>query len=207
MKGLICKDLLSLSDTLKMYIAILLILIAYCVFRGREAFIPLVLILILSTVTSSTFTKDSICHWNKLAVTMPFQKKTIVQSKFALAAIILLTGAFLGAAAIIICGVSNRVSYFTAFQFQLLGICISLCANMISLFVLFRWPDYTEKMELLTVISYILSTALCMGLLYVAGLAIKMRLIALLMCIAVLAIAMIPVFHISVKTFEKADIH
>lgn len=206
MRGLIHKDLLNLRDTAKMYVAIMLILVTYCIVRGREVFIPIIATLVLSTVTSATFTKDSISHWNKLAVTMPFHRKTIVKSKFLLSFIILMMGFALGTMAIVTCAVASRMTYQIGFQVLIFGTCIAVCANMIMHSVLFRGAEYIEKMELLTVISYLLAAAITLGMTYAIGLLISNRLLSLLISLVLLLMAMIMALCSCIRVFEKKDI-
>lgn len=205
MKGLLLKDFFNLKKTISMYFSIIAIFIVYCVLSKRNVFLPIVPVLIFSTMITGAFTKDNDTKWDKLAITMPVSRSKIVQSRYVLFVAILLIGFLLGALSMIIPITSGNAKPLTAFELLLLGTQISIFAGCTSMMLLYSSKNMIDKVELVTIISYLVGVGLALGITQLAGLFTSSKLASLIIGTVVGLLLLIISYKISVYAFIKKD--
>lgn len=164
MKGLLIKDLYNLRKALSMYCAIVVILMVYCALTKKSVFLPMVPVLIFSTMITGTFTKDNNIKWDKLAVTMPLTRSRIVCSRYILFSIIMVLSIVVGIGAAAISWLNADVKIVSEIELLLLSTEIAMVSGGVSMLLLFIARSIIDKVELVTVISYIIGTAVTFGL-------------------------------------------
>lgn len=97
MKGLIKKDLLNLSS----YKVSILIIIIFCsiAIAGTENanLAPIIICSIIGMISLSTFNYDEVSKSEKYILSLPIARKEIVKSKYIIAILSVIIGAFIGA--------------------------------------------------------------------------------------------------------------
>ncbi|WP_313070879.1 ABC-2 transporter permease [Lacrimispora sp.] len=164
MSGLMIKDLYNIKGAIKLYTIIMVCLIAYCVFTNKGFVIPIVPIIIGSTILTSTFRIDSKVKWTKYIVQSPLSKKDIIISKYLLLIILIVISSVIGILFSIPNLISNRISMQALGQLSLMGINIALCSGTLLTSVNYLFGEATEKIEIFTILSYAVSTATILGI-------------------------------------------
>lgn len=163
MKGLIIKDIYNLRKSISMYCAIVALLVAYCLFAKKIVFLPMIPVLIFSTMITGAFAKDNSTKWDKFSVTLPLTRTRIVWSRYVLFAIIIGFGSLIGILAMAITLMNGDVKFISEIELLLLSVEISLISGGVSLLLLFTIKSIIDKLELVTVISYIVGAAVTFG--------------------------------------------
>lgn len=83
MSGLILKDILSMKKKMKLAFIIMLLYITIAITTKEISFIILVLTIFGAVLPVSSISFDETVNWEKLALSMPIEKKDIVCSKYA----------------------------------------------------------------------------------------------------------------------------
>jgi hypothetical protein len=164
MSGLMIKDLYNIKGAIKLYTIIMVCLIAYCVFTNKGFVIPIVPIIIGSTILTSTFRIDSKVKWTKYIVQSPLSKKDIIISKYLLLIFLIVISTVIGILFSIPNLISNRISMQALGQLSLMGINIALCSGTLLTSVNYLFGEATEKIEIFTILSYAVSTATILGI-------------------------------------------
>jgi hypothetical protein len=164
MSGLMIKDLYNIKGAIKLYTIIMVCLIAYCVFTNKGFVIPIVPIIIGSTILTSTFRIDSKVKWTKYIVQSPLSKKDIIISKYLLLIFLIVISTVIGILFSIPNLISNRISMQALGQLSLMGINIALCSGTLLTSVNYLFGEATEKFEIFTILSYAVSTATILGI-------------------------------------------
>lgn len=144
MKGLLLKDFYNLKAAMKTLIIILAIFIAFVIIRNYEFILPLIPVLLSSSLLTTVVSMDKNSKWNMLMMTAPLKRKELVQEKYLLLLLLNAGGILIGAvssAPFILSGKIKMVSF----------------ADMI----LLGW-----SLSLLQVISYMVSFAIILPLYY-----------------------------------------
>ena len=84
MTGLLQKDFYNLRTAIKNLLLILVIFIAYLIFRKHEFILPLVPVLLSSSLLTTVINLDRHSKWNMLMITAPLQKSELVKEKYVL---------------------------------------------------------------------------------------------------------------------------
>ncbi|RKD35096.1 ABC-2 transporter permease [Lacrimispora algidixylanolytica] len=164
MSGLMIKDLYNIKGAIKLYTIIIVCLIAYCVFTNKGFVIPIVPIIIGSTILTSTFRIDSQVKWTKYIVQSPLSKKDIIISKYLLLIFLIVISTVIGILFSIPNLISNRISMQALGQLSLMGINIALYSGTLLTSVNYLFGEATEKIEIFTILSYVVSTATILGI-------------------------------------------
>lgn len=95
MKGLLIKDLCSISNYKKQYALILAFMIVWSIFSKSFSFLAMYSILLGGMVVLSVMSMDEAVHFNRYALTMPISVKTLVKEKYVLVCICIGAGSLL----------------------------------------------------------------------------------------------------------------
>lgn len=207
MKGLIIKDFYSIKKVMSMYVILTVLLMVYCIVRNRYEFIPAIPILIFSTTITSTFSMDAAVEWNRLAVTMVEKRKDIVKCKYILFLLIILFGGLCSAVLITPSIIIREINVRATIEIVLLILSIAFCSGSISLGILHFSTTTIEKIELLTLFSYMASAVvvLLVGKILGSILEVDKIIISVINLLAMFVLYYVS-FCISVKIFNKRDI-
>ena len=206
MKGLLIKDIYNLKKTISMYFVIVALLISYCIFTKKNAFLPIVPVLIFSTMITGSFTKDNSTKWDRLAVTMPLTRKNIVWSRYILFFIILAVGSIIGVIAMMFPIMKGSVNIVTEMELLLFGMIISMFSGGVSMLLLFSIQSIVDKVELVTVISYLLGAGISLGIVHLLNIIIKTKVLGLFAGIVSAFVFLFASCMISVAAFSKRDL-
>lgn len=165
MKGLLMKDFYNLRTTLKTMLMILVIFLAFVIIRDYEFALPLIPVLLSSSLLTTVINLDKHSKWNMLMITAPIQKKELVQEKYALLMLLNICGVLIGTAVSIPFIVSGKIKLVSFIDMTLLGWSISLLQGTIFLTLSYLFDkNLMEKLELMMVVSYVISFAIIMPL-------------------------------------------
>lgn len=161
MKGLLLKDFYNLRTTLKTMLMILVIFLAFVIIRHYEFALPLIPVLLSSSLLTTVINLDKHSKWNMLMVTAPIEKKELVQEKYALLMLLNICGILIGTAASIPFILSGKIKLVSFIDMTLLGWSISLLQGTIFLTLSYLFgKNLMEKLELMMVVSYVVSFAI-----------------------------------------------
>lgn len=96
MKGLLIKDLCSISSYKKQYALLLVFLGGWAIFSHSFSFLAMYSILLGGMMVLSVMSMDEAVHFNRYALTMPISVKTLVKEKYVLVCICIGAGSLLG---------------------------------------------------------------------------------------------------------------
>ena len=96
MTGLLQKDFYNLRTAIKNLLLILVIFIAYLIFRKHEFILPLVPVLLSSSLLTTVINLDRHSKWNMLMITAPLQKSELVKEKYVLLMLLNVSGVLIG---------------------------------------------------------------------------------------------------------------
>lgn len=161
MKGLLLKDFYNLKAAMKTMAIILAIFIVFVIIRHYELVLPLIPVLSSSSLLTTVLSLDKHSRWNMLMVTAPIQRKELVQEKYLLLLLLNGGGILIGtisSAPFILSGKMKMVSFT---DMTLLGWSIALLQGTVFLTYTYVFDkNVIEKMELMMVISYVISFAI-----------------------------------------------
>lgn len=210
MNGLIRKDIYNLNKIKNMYLVLTAILIAYCIFTKRTAFITAIPILIFSTTITSTFTMDNNVKWDKLAVPAMLSRNEIVLSKYILLLEIIGVGILAGFLISLPGFITHRTGFIPFLEMTMAASAIALCSGSLSIGFIYLSKNAVEKMELLTIFSYAGSIAILLGstkLLSILNGALKLPKIVLsIINLFLVFIIYLVSYKTSVRAFSQRDI-
>lgn len=165
MKGLLLKDFYNLRTTLKTMLMILVIFLAFVIIRHYEFALPLIPVLLSSSLLTTVINLDKHSKWNMLMVTAPIERKQLVQEKYALLMLLNICGILIGTAVSIPFIVSGKIKLVSFIDMTLLGWSISLLQGTIFLTLSYLFDkNLMEKLELMMVVSYVVSFAIIIPL-------------------------------------------
>lgn len=169
MRGLILKDFWIIKDTIKTTLAILVILLVYCLFRQQAIGLVIVPTLICAATSTSSLKLDYGMKWDKIALTMPINRKDIVRSKYIELLILCVFGLIMG---IIFGIVANIVGYIEMNSNTIyIGIicgALGLVSGSVHLFLLYKFGgDNLENSEILLFVAYGIGIAVTVAILFV----------------------------------------
>ncbi len=206
MKGLLLKDYYNLKSAIALYTALVVGFIAFGVVSKRYILLPIVPILIFSTMLSGTFTKDKNASWNRLAVTTPIKKNEIVGSKYLLFLIIIAVSLVFSGIVSVIAIMNEGLKSNATIELSLLSVSITLYAGSISLYCLNKSDSMIEKMEMLTVVSYLAASGIAIGLLKLLGNVITNRMNILILELLISVLCIIVSYKLAISAFRKRDL-
>ncbi len=95
MKGLLIKDLCSISNYKRQYALILAFMSVWSIFSKSFSFLAMYAILLGGMMVLSVMSMDEAVHFNRYALTMPISVKTLVKEKYVLVCICIGAGSLL----------------------------------------------------------------------------------------------------------------
>lgn len=95
MKGLLIKDLCSISNYKRQYALILAFMSVWSIFSQSFSFLAMYSILLGGMMVLSVMSMDEAVHFNRYALTMPIGVKTLVKEKYVLVCICIGAGSLL----------------------------------------------------------------------------------------------------------------
>ncbi|MBD5471813.1 MAG: ABC-2 transporter permease [Lachnospiraceae bacterium] len=95
MKGLLIKDLCSISNYKKQYALILAFICVWSILSKSFSFLAMYSILLGGMMVLSVMSMDEAVHFNRYALTMPISVKTLVKEKYVLVCICIGAGSLL----------------------------------------------------------------------------------------------------------------
>jgi hypothetical protein len=166
MKGLIIKDLYILKGTIATTLTILAILIVYCLFRGYGIGLVIIPTLVFAATTTSSLKLDWAVNWDKKALTMPINRKLIIQSKFLELVCLCIIGAIIGGISANIQNIfTNALSNYMILNFGLLSLALGIIGGSFHIMLVYRFGGKSlENSEILLFVAYGISVGV-MGVL------------------------------------------
>lgn len=167
MKGLLLKDFYNLKAAMKTLIIILAIFIAFVIIRNYEFILPLIPVLLSSSLLTTVVSMDKNSKWNMLMMTAPLKRKELVQEKYLLLLLLNTGGILIGAVSSAPFILSGKIKMVSFADMILLGWSLSLLQGTIFLTYTYVFDkNVLEKLELMMVISYMVSFAIILPLYY-----------------------------------------
>lgn len=167
MKGLLLKDFYNLKAAMKTLIIILAIFIAFVIIRNYEFILPLIPVLLSSSLLTTVVSMDKNSKWNMLMMTAPLKRKELVQEKYLLLLLLNAGGILIGAVSSAPFILSGKIKMVSFADMILLGWSLSLLQGTIFLTYTYVFDkNVLEKLELMMVISYMVSFAIILPLYY-----------------------------------------
>ncbi|WMJ87375.1 ABC-2 transporter permease [Anaerocolumna sp. MB42-C2] len=163
MKGLLLKDFYNIRGVLKTYGAILICLFVFCFVTKKEVIIGIIPVLILSTLITTTFRVDNRVCWSKYVTVLPVKKNTVIMSKYILLVLLTIIGSLLGIILSLPYLFIESGKLAVVEQVVLMGISISLCSGTSLIIVNCLIEESSEKLELFTIVAYMISAVVVMG--------------------------------------------
>lgn len=213
MRGMILKDLYNLMRYSRFLIIYIIIFGAISLGPGGSTFGSMVVVLI-GTLSVSTFSYDDLAGWEKYAVSTPVSRKKIVMAKYLVAVILTVLGIVAGLLLTLLSRIVNPEMEILE-SLAALGSCALLGVLANSLIIPFVYKFGTEKSRLIMMTAY----ALPAGVIILIGQVlppesltaliawIENSFIALLVSIPLFCIAAICFSYVvAVKIFEAKEI-
>lgn len=139
MKGLLIKDLCSISSYKRQYALILVFMSVWAVLSGSFSFLAMYFILMGGMMVMSVMSMEEAVHFNRYALTMPISVKTLVKEKYVLVCICIGAGSLL---AIIVEGIAMSTPWYEGTIEWIMINCLSaffLIAYTITLPIIFKY--------------------------------------------------------------------
>ena len=158
MKGLLLKDIINLKQQGKIYLLMLGIWMAIGFVNKNGDYFGGIMMMLTVVVPISAIAYDEKAKWDRYALTMPVSRKDIVLSKYILAAVCAVVGAFLSEIVSVIITKKPMESLMTSLLYFSLGLIFA----SIVLPVIFKFGVEQGRLLMLAVI--LVPTALTMTL-------------------------------------------
>ena len=139
MKGLLIKDLCSISSYKKQYALLLVFLGGWAIFSHSFSFLAMYSILLGGMMVMSVMSMEEAVHFNRYALTMPISVKALVKEKYLLVCICIGTGSLL---ALIVEVIAMSTPWYEGIVEWVMINCISaffLIAYTITLPIIFKY--------------------------------------------------------------------
>lgn len=215
MKSLILKDLYNIVHNAKSMLLVLLFLAVVFISTSKaESYVFLAAVL-CSVMIVTTFSFDANCNWNRYAMIMPVSKKDLVKSKFIVLLIFNIFGSIFGPIVGTIGGLITNKINFTAetllMQMFMAVIALVIAEIFGSMAIPLVFKFGAEKARMLLLVSFVLPTAICVGVFYLLklmGIEITEQFMFVLLCCSPLIAVIwnLIMYKISLNIFEKKDI-
>lgn len=162
MKGLVIKDLYILKGTIATTLTILAILIVYCLLRGFGIGLVIIPTLIFAATTTSSLKLDWAADWDKKALTMPINRKLIIQSKYLELICLCVIGTIIGEISANIQNLfTNALSNLIILNFGLLSLALGIIGGSFHILLVYRFGGKSlENSEILLFVAYGISVGI-----------------------------------------------
>ncbi len=158
MKGLIYKDLVTITKQMKIFIIICAFYMVMTIVGGNPAFFGGVVSVMSATLPLTAFSYDERSKWDKIAMSMPVSRNTIILSKYVLGIAFSLFAAFINIIVMFLFKQNSSEAAYITLGF----IAVSL------LFVSIMYPIVikigVEKAKIITIAIYLAPTAVVLVL-------------------------------------------
>lgn len=210
MKGLLLKDFYNLSRLIKQYLLILAAMGVWAFFMKNAAFISMYIALCSAMLVLSSFSYDEYARFDIYAMTMPIDRKTLVQEKFVLLLLAVGGGTAVGIPVGGILGLAFHADFAETAVSSIAVGCAFLIVYSLVFPYIFKWG--VEKARMIMVGSYLVIFLLFFGVLKLAGISgvsiSEMDFLGWLIpsAMAILAVVVIAVSYvISLKIVEQKE--
>lgn len=155
MKGLIIKDIINTSKSIKIFLA-LTVLYSFMSYMQEDATVfTLVIIFVFSLQALSTFSYDDLVKWDSYALTMPISKDDIVFGKYTATFLLILIGVLFGLASSLVTNLFLHISnILPALKLVALGTSLSILFYSILMPIIIKFG--VEKARFLIVGLYVI---------------------------------------------------
>ena len=158
MTGLLQKDFYNLRTALKNILLILAIFIAYLIIRKHEFILPLVPVLLSSSLLTTVINLDKHSKWNMLMITAPIQKSELVKEKYVLLMLLNVGGVLIGTIVSIPFIISGTMKLVSFIDMTVLGWSVALLQGTIFLTYTYLFDkNLLEKLEIMMLVSYVMT--------------------------------------------------
>lgn len=151
MKGLLIKDLCSISNYKRQYVLILVFMSVWAVFSKSFSFLAMFSILLGGMMVFSVMSIDETVHFNRYALTMPLSVKTLVKEKYVLVCVCIGAGSLL---AVLVELIAMNTPWFEGVEEWVMIDCLSaffLIAYTITLPLIFKYGVEKARYAYITV--------------------------------------------------------
>ena len=167
MKGLLLKDFYNLSRMIKQYLLILAAMGVWAFFMKNAAFISMYIALCSAMLVLSSFSYDEYARFDIYAMTMPIDRKTLVQEKYVLLLLAVGGGTAVGIPVGGLFGLAFHADFAETAVSSLAVGCLFLIVYSFVFPYIFKWG--VEKARMIMVGSYLIIFLLFIGVLKLAG--------------------------------------
>lgn len=213
MKGLLIKDLCSISNYKRQYALLLVFMSVWSVFSKSVSLLIVYFILLSGMMVLSIMSMDEAVHFNRYALTMPVSVKTLVKEKYLLVCICIGIGSLL---AFLVELIIMATPWYEGVDAWVMVECLSaffLIAYMITLPFIFRYG--VEKARYVYIAIMIAMALLIFGMAYLTKNTNVMLseignplpdILALTGILLVLEVATVVIsYHVSLKMVKKKE--
>jgi len=155
MKGLIIKDFINLKKSLKMFLIISVFYFFMAINTDNPYFFTSMLTVLLAITTVSLFAYDDMAKWDVFALTMPLDRRKIIQARYLTMLLLTLSGAALSAVLTVIISLYLK-NDLSAEEFINIGYGSSAIIVILSTIIPFVIKMGVERARLIFVVLYIL---------------------------------------------------
>lgn len=155
MKGLIIKDFINLKKSLKMFLIMSVLYFFIAINTDNPYFFTSMLAVLLTITTISLFAFDEMAKWDVYALTMPLDRRKIIQARYLTMLLLTLTGAALSVALTIIISLYLK-NDLSADEFINIGYGALIIIVIMSTLMPFVIKMGVERARLIFVVLYIL---------------------------------------------------
>ena len=155
MKGLIIKDFINLKKSLKMFLIISVFYFFMAINTDNPYFFTSMLTVLLAITTVSLFVYDDMAKWDVFALTMPLDRRKIIQARYLTMLLLTLSGAALSAVLTVIISLYLK-NDLSAEEFINIGYGSSAIIVILSTIIPFVIKMGVERARLIFVVLYIL---------------------------------------------------
>lgn len=92
MYGLVLKDLINLTKSVRLYFIVILLYGAMSFVQKDTSFFSVMFIFLFGILTLTSYSYDDLAKWDSYALTMPIDKKDIVRGKYLLLFVLTIIG-------------------------------------------------------------------------------------------------------------------
>lgn len=165
MSGLFCKDYYTIRGSILLYVFMSLCGAASTLLIKRETFIILITTLFSTLLLANVLTAETHSGWNKMALSMPVARGTLVREKFILLLLLTIAGEVFGCLLSVPFLINGRVKAGSLLSMGLLGGSMALLSGAFSVMLTcMHIRSMIEKEEVLMMITYLIGIGVCMAL-------------------------------------------
>lgn len=167
MTGLLQKDFYNLRTALKNILLISAVFTAYLIIKKYVFLLPLVPVLLSSSLLTTVINLDKHSKWNMLMITAPLPKSALVKEKYILLMLLNIGGILIGTIVSIPFIAAGTIKLVSFADMTILGWSIALLQGTIFLTYTYLFDrNLLEKLEIMMLVSYVISFAVIIPVYY-----------------------------------------